>query len=189
MRMQRTLTPFVAAAALALASVAGAQAPAKPETSKSDAKGSLAGADRKFVLEAARGNMTEVELGKLASERASSDAVKQFGQRMAADHGKAYDELKDLAQQKGLALPADLDPKHRQLQERLSKLSGAAFDRAYVEEMVKDHRKDVSEFRREAAQARDADLKAWAGKTLPTIEDHFKQVQQLQAQVKGRAAR
>ena len=80
-------------------------------------------------------------------------------------------------------------PKHRQLQERLSKLSGAAFDRAYVEEMVKDHRKDVSEFRREAAQARDADLKAWAGKTLPTIEDHFKQVQQLQAQVKGRAAR
>jgi predicted outer membrane protein len=110
MRMQRTLTPFVAAAALALASVAGAQAPAKPETSKSDAKGSLAGADRKFVLEAARGNMTEVELGKLASERASSDAVKQFGQRMATDHGKAYDELKDLAQQKGLALPADLDP-------------------------------------------------------------------------------
>jgi predicted outer membrane protein len=78
MRIQRTSTAFLAAVALCLPSMAGAQAPAKPETSRSDTKGSLAGADRRFVLEAARGNMTEVELGKLASERASSDAVKQF---------------------------------------------------------------------------------------------------------------
>jgi putative membrane protein len=108
---------------------------------------------------------------------------------MATDHGKANDELKALAQQKGLTLPAEVDAKHRQLYDRLAKLSGAEFDRAYIEEMVKDHRKDVSDFRRQSQGAQDADVKAWAGKTLPTLEDHFKQVQQIQAQVKGRAAR
>ena len=101
------------------------------------------------------------------------------------------EELKNLAQQKGVTLPSDLDPKHRQLRDRLAKLSGAGFDRAYVNEMVRDHQKDVSEFKKEAARAKDPDLKAWADKTLPTLEDHLKQVQQVQAQVKSapRAAR
>jgi putative membrane protein len=187
--MHHTMIALATAVALALPAVASAQqAPAKPsktESAPADAKGSMAAADRKFVTEAARGGMAEVELGKLATERASSDGVKQFGQRMVTDHGKVNEELKGLAQQKGVALPADVGDKHRKLHARLAKLSGAEFDRAYVDEMVKDHRKDVSEFRREAGQAKDPDLKAWAGKTLPTLEDHLKQIQGLQAQVKG----
>jgi putative membrane protein len=184
MRTHRTLIALLAAAVLAVPSIAAAQAPKV----KADDTATLAESDRKFVMEAARGGVAEVELGKLASERASSDAVKQFGQRMVTDHGAANEALKDLAGTKGVALPTDLDPKHRKLRDRLAKLSGAAFDRAYVDEMVKDHRKDVADFRREAGRARDADLKTWAGKTLPTLEDHLKQVQSLQTQLKARGA-
>jgi putative membrane protein len=185
MRLYRTALALAIAAALAVP--AGALAQTKDQQSK----GGMAAADRKFVMAAAQGGLAEVELGKMAAEKGASDAVKQFGQRMADDHGKANDELKNLAQQKGLTLPTDLDSKHRQVIDRLSKLSGAEFDRAYVNDMVRDHRKDVAEFKREAERAKDPDLKAWAQKTLPTLEDHLKQVQQLQAQVKSapRAAR
>jgi putative membrane protein len=184
MRFHRTLVTLVAAAAIALPLGAGAQ-------TATDAKGGMPQADRKFMMNVARDGMAEVELGKLAAQKGNSDAVKQFGQRMADDHGKANDELKNLAQQKGLTLPTDLDSKHKQAMDRLSKLSGADFDRAYVNDMVRDHRKDVNEFKREADRAKDPDLKSWAQKTLPTLEDHLKQVQQLQAQVKSapRAAR
>jgi putative membrane protein len=194
MRLERTGIALAVAAALALPPVVMAQQPEKPakQTRAADqAKGALASADRKFVMEAAHGGMAEVELGKLAAEKGSSDAVKQFGKRMAEDHGKASDELKQLAQQKGVTLPTDLDAKHKQLRERLTKLTGAEFDRAYANEMVKDHKKDVADFKREASRAKDPDLKAWAGKTLPTLEDHLKQAQDMEAQVKSapRAAR
>jgi putative membrane protein len=108
---------------------------------------------------------------------------------MADDHGKASDELKQLAQQKGLTLPADLDPKHKALRDRLAKLNGADFDKAYASEMVKDHRKDVADFKRQANAAKDPDLKSWAGKTLPTLEEHLKQAQDMEGQVKTAKAR
>ena len=81
----------------------------------------------------------------------------------------------------------DLDAKQKKLHDRLSKLSGAEFDRTYVDEMVKDHRKDVKEFQREAEKAKDPDVKSWASKTLPTLQDHLKQIEGLQAQMKGTA--
>ena len=159
----------------------------KGEKSASADKGKLAAGDRKFVMEALKGGMAEVELGKLASERASSDAVKQFGKRMVEDHGKAGDELKALARDKGVTPPTQLDAKHARLRDKLAKLSGAEFDRAYVSEMVKDHRQDVKEFRREANAAKDPDVKGYASKTLPTLEEHLKQVERLQAQTAGSA--
>jgi putative membrane protein len=132
------------------------------------------GSDRVFVTKAARGGMAEVALGRLAVERGTSPDVKQFGQRMVDDHGKAGDELKTLAQSKNLPWPTGLDAKDRALEARLSKLSGAAFDHAYVKAMIADHRQDVSEFRIESRSGHDPDVKAWAGKTLPTLEDHLK---------------
>jgi putative membrane protein len=150
-------------------------------------KGKMASGDRKFVMEALKGGMAEVELGRLATEKASNDAVKQFGQRMVDDHGKAAEELKKIAQDKGIDTPAALDGKHRKLRDRLAKLSGPEFDRAYVSEMVKDHRKDVKEFQREAEKAKDPDVKSFASKTLPTLQDHLKQVESLQTQVKSTA--
>jgi len=135
------------------------------------------------MREAAIGGMAEVELGRLATEKASNDQVKQFGQRMVADHGKASTELKALAQQKGITLPADLDSKHKQTVDKLSKLSGAAFDQAYMEEMRKDHKKDVSEFKQQAMSGSDPDVKAWAASTLPTLQEHMQMAERTHAVV------
>ena len=150
-------------------------------------KGKLTSGDRKFLTQALRDNMAEVELGKLAGEKASSDSVKQFGKRMVDDHGMAVADLKKLAEDKGVMVSTDMDSTHKKLYDRLSKLSGAQFDRAYVDEMVKDHRTDVKEFQREAEKAKDPDVKSWAAKTLPTLQDHMKLVEDVQTQVKGTA--
>lgn len=135
--------------------------------------------DQHFVTDAAVGGMAEVELGKLAADKAANADVKKFGQRMADDHGKANDELKVLAQSEKITLPGAIDAKHKATIDRLSKLSGEAFDRAYVEEMLKDHQKDVAAFRTESKSGKDPEVKAWAGKTLPTLEEHLKMVQDL----------
>jgi putative membrane protein len=132
-----------------------------------------ANADHQFVVGAARGGMAQVELGKLAAQKGSRPEVKQFGQRMVDDHGKAVDELRTLAQNKNITLPTSIAAKDRALQNRLSKLSGPAFDRAYMSAMVTDHTKDVSAFRRTSQSARDGDVKAWASKTLPTVQQHL----------------
>ena len=146
--------------------------PAKAQSTATPKAGSLSAADSKFIHEAAAGGMAEVELGRLAADKASSPDVKQFGQRMVDDHGKANDELKSLASQKGVTLPSSPDAAQKSTQARLSKLSGDAFDRAYMQDMVKDHDKDVAAFKRASTTAADADLKAWAAKTLPTLEEH-----------------
>lgn len=153
-----------------------ARAPATGARQKAPS-GKAQAADQKFIMEAAKGGMAEVELGKLAADKASSDQVKQFGQRMVTDHGKANDELKSIAGGKNITLPSDLDAKDKALRDRLSKLSGAQFDRAYMQAMVRDHRKDVNEFKRESTSGKDADVKAFASKTLPTLEEHLKLAQ------------
>jgi putative membrane protein len=194
----RWMTTGVMVAALALApALAQAQSSAPARSDKADKrvtdrgedKSKLTAGDRKFVQEALKGGHAEVELGKLASEKAANDAVKTFGKRMAEDHGKASDELKKLAQDKGVSAPTELDGKHKRLHDRLAKLSGAEFDRAYMDEMVKDHRKDVKDFQREAEKAKDADVKAFASKTLPTLKDHLKEAESVHAQVKGSTAK
>jgi len=135
--------------------------------------------DEMFVLDVAKDGMAEVDLGKLASEKASNDEVKKFAERMVTDHNKANDELKTLAQSKSITLPSDLDPKDKATHDRLAKLSGAAFDRAYIQQMVAGHRKAVAAFKKESMSGKDPDVKAWAAKTLPTIEDHLKMAQDI----------
>jgi putative membrane protein len=147
------------------------------------ASGKLSAADTKFVHEAAAGGMAEVSLGKIAAEKATNPDVKTFAQRMVDDHSKANDELKAFASQKGVTLPADTDPAHKATEARLSKLSGAAFDKAYMADMVKDHDKDVAAFKHESTAAADADLKAWAAKTLPTLQEHQTQAKSINAKV------
>lgn len=144
-----------------------------------DQSGSLTPADAKFVKEAAVGAMTEVELGHLAVQNGSNPDVKQFGQRMVTDHGKELSELKSLAQAKGIDLPMELDKKHKEDVEKLSKLSGADFDKAYSKDMLKDHRKDVKEFKKEAEQATDPDVKAFAAKEVPMLEEHLSMAEKL----------
>jgi putative membrane protein len=131
--------------------------------------------DQSFVMKVAEGGLAEVELGKLAAQKGQSEEVKKFGQRMVDDHGKANDELKSLAQQKNITIPTDLNAKDKALRDTLASLKGAQFDREYMHAMLTDHQKDVAAFRTESKSGKDPDVKAWAGKTLPTLEEHLKQ--------------
>ena len=133
----------------------------------------VSSADKSFVEKAAIGSMAEVQMGRLAQQKAGSDQVKQFGTRMVDDHSKANDDLKQVASHKGITLPSDLDAKHKNKMAKLEKLSGAQFDRAYMDDMVSDHKKDVAEFEKQAKSGNDADIKGFAPKTLPTLQQHL----------------
>ncbi|HEY2435018.1 MAG TPA: DUF4142 domain-containing protein [Vicinamibacterales bacterium] len=185
--MKQRVVVAVAALAFAACPVCAQTAAGTPATqSKSgSAMKSAADADQAFARDAAIGGMAEVQLGNLAKQNASSADVKQFGDRMSTDHGKGNDELKQLAATKNLTLPADLDAKHKAVVDRLSKLNGAAFDKAYMTAMVSDHKEDVAKFRKESTSGKDADLKAWAAKTLPTLEEHLKMAQDTASKVGG----
>jgi len=139
----------------------------------------LSAADQKFVKNAAEGGMAEVQLGQLAQTKAQDPKVKEFGQRMVDDHTKANDRLKSLASQKGVTLPTDVSSKDKAEADKLSKLSGAEFDKAYIRYMVQDHTKDVSEFQKESQSAKDSDVKSFASSTLPTLQDHLKQAKEI----------
>jgi putative membrane protein len=156
----------LAAATVCLAAAFGAfaQAPAKSTLPRGDAA---------FLKKAAADGMAEVQLGQLAAGKAMRDEVKQFANRMVADHSKANDDLKGIAGANGVALPDGPDAKHRRLMAKLDKLSGGDFERAYMHEMVEDHRKDVREFRKHANSRKDSDVKAFAGRTLPTLQSHL----------------
>jgi putative membrane protein len=146
--------------------------------------GAVPAPDRAFAEKAAAGGAAEVEAGKVAEQRASHDKVKQFGARMVQDHGKANGELKQIAAGKGLQLPGTPDADHQQQMARLQKLTGAEFDRAYMDHMVKDHRKDIAEFRKQASSGKDPEIKAFAAKTLPTLEEHLKMAEATNAEVR-----
>jgi len=137
------------------------------------AASSLKTQDKNFLMEAAQGGMVEVELGKLAVQKGSSDTVKQFGQKMVDDHSKVNSDLTQIASTKGLTVPSDLDAKHQATITKLSNLSGAAFDRAYAKEMLNDHTKDVAAFERANKSSADPDVKAFVEKTLPTLQEHL----------------
>jgi putative membrane protein len=163
--------------------------PAQPDIAKTTqpAKHASAANDASFVKQAAEGGMLEVAKGKLAAQKASHDAVKQFGQKMVDDHTKAGDELKSIASGKSISLPGDTPtPPMQALLAKMEKLEGAAFDRAYVDDQIRDHEKTVALFEREAKTGKDAELKAFAEKTLPTLKEHLAMVRDLKTKlVKG----
>lgn len=139
--------------------------------------------DQRFMKDAALGNEAEIQLGQMAQEKASSPAVKSFGERMIKDHSDANTKLKAIAQSQHISLPIALDPQHRETAEGLSKLSGPQFDQAYMRLMVKEHTEDVDKFKKEAADAHDDTVKQFATATLPVLESHLKEAQQVQRQL------
>jgi putative membrane protein len=144
----------------------------------------LTSGDSTFADKAAQGGMAEVKLGQLAKDKASSQAVKDFGQKMIDDHTKANDDLKGVAAKEGVTLPTSLDARDQATYDRLSKLSGTAFDKAYMRDMVADHRTDVNEFRRESDHGTNPGLKAFAARTLPTLEEHLKLAESTETNLK-----
>lgn len=135
--------------------------------------------DRQFVTKAATGGLLEVKLGELAQQKASASDVKQFGQKMVDDHGKANDELKQLAQQKRIEVPSELTGEAKEHYDKFAKLSGNDFDQKYVAMMVRDHKEDIADFEKEAKNGNDPDAKAWAAKTLPTLKSHREMIQKI----------
>ena len=162
--------------------------PTQSGSQGSNATARLSSGEQSFVKEAATGGLMEVELGRLATEKAASPEVKQFGQRMVDDHGKVNQQLTTLAQQKNVQVPTEVTGKAKADYDRLSKLSGEQFDRAYMQLMVRDHRKDVADFRKQSTGAKDAEVKSFASQTLPTLEDHLKMAQQTQTSLNAARA-
>ena len=151
-------------------------------TGEQTAMAGLSSQDRDFLMDAAMGGMMEVQLGRWAMQLGASDAVKQFGQRMVDDHSKANAELMTLASSKGITLPTELDKKHQAQVRKLTRLSGAEFDRAYAKMMLSDHNKDVGEFEKQSTKGADADVKAFATSALPTLREHLQMAQALSPQ-------
>lgn len=170
-----TLTALFAASALAWPLAAVSQASKE---------------DQKSIHALSEANLAEVEAGKLAQQKAASDEVKKFGQHMVQDHGKMLDEIKQLAEKKNATIASGPNKEHRAAMKKLQAMSGESFDRAYMDQMVKDHKKALKLVQDTAKNAKDAELKAAAQKAVPEIQEHLKMAQDLskQSQAKGKSA-
>jgi putative membrane protein len=129
--------------------------------------------DTEFAVKAADGGMLEVKLGELAQTKGTSPAVKDLGRMLVKDHGKANEELKALAQTKNITLPATLSEKCEKEYNDLAAKNGQDFDDAFTDYMVKDHKKDVDAFKKEAEKGEDPDIKSWAAGKVSTLEHHL----------------
>jgi putative membrane protein len=127
----------------------------------------------KFAVAAANGGMMEVELGKLAQEKAINKQVKDFGEMMVKDHTKANDELKSIAAQKNITLPASVSDDSQKKIADLNKKSGKDFDKDYINMMVKDHKDDIDDFEKAAKDSTYPEIQSFAVKTLPTLYKHL----------------
>ncbi len=176
-RSGKTLVPALAALALVFGgtmAIAQQSSSSANSTQHSTKAATRTMNDAEFAQRAAEANLAEVKLGNLAEQKGTTETVKDFGKRMVADHSKAEDTLKTVAATNQITLPTALDAKDQAICDQLSKLSGEAFDRAYARDMLRDHRNDVAEFRDEASDGKDAAIKNFASRTLPTLETHLK---------------
>jgi len=136
--------------------------------------------DEKFVMMASAMDLAEINLGRVAVQKAMNPEVKQFGQKMVADHTKSSKELLMLLGKKqGLKAASTMDQEHQALHDKLSQLKGADFDQMYMMHMAQDHKKAVALFKHQASEGKDEDLKAFAAKTLPVVQEHLKMAEQL----------
>lgn len=135
--------------------------------------------DKEFVRKALEGGMAEVEFGELASEKAASPDVKQFGQKMVTDHTKLGDQMKQVAQEIGVTPPTHLSKKDQELKTKLQGMLGTQFDDAYIKAMVKDHKKDAEDFKSEAQQSQNPAVKQAAEQGAQVIDQHLQIIQQI----------
>ena len=177
--MKSRVTSTTALTLFSLALIGANMTRAQSTTAPADAGTNPSAADKKFAHEAMQGGMAEVQLGQLATQKAGGDDVKQFGQKMVDDHGKLNDQMKQLAPSLGVTPPAQLSPKDQALQNKLQGLSGDEFDKAYLQAMVSDHKKDLHEFKKEASSTQNPQLKDAAQQGETVIQGHLQMVEQL----------
>jgi putative membrane protein len=133
---------------------------------------------QQFITKAIQGNLAEVAMGQLAQQRAGSDGVRSFGQMLEQDHSSANQQATSAASSLNVTVPTQPSKKQREEHDRLSKLSGSAFDRAFVKHMVTDHKKDISDYEKEAKRS-DGQVSEYAQATLPTLQKHLETAQSL----------
>ncbi|HVF63785.1 MAG TPA: DUF4142 domain-containing protein [Casimicrobiaceae bacterium] len=164
---------------------AGTGASSSAAATKTGATTSLSASERRFVEKAAIGGMAEVEMSKMAVDKAQSQQVKDYAKRLVDDHTKANAELMQIAKSKGVTPPAAIDSAHKRAMDKMAKRSANDFDRAYIAEMIDDHQKDIRDFRSMSKSAKDADLKAFTTKTVPVLEQHLQLAKTTEAAVKN----
>jgi putative membrane protein len=135
--------------------------------------------DRNFVEDMAQEGQGEVALGQLAEQKATNPEVKQFAALMVRDHTRAGEELKTIAAKNNVELKAELADEHKDLRERLSKLSGPEFDREYMKAMIDGHEEAVDDTKNKAEHSDNADIKQWASKALPTVQQHLERAREI----------
>jgi len=140
--------------------------------------------DAKFAVDAANGGMTEIKLSELATTKATNAKVKEFAAMMITDHSKAGGELTAIAKTKNITMPDSVNADSKKAIEDLSKKTGADFDKAYVDKMVADHKATVDMFEDASKKLKDADLKAFVDKTLPTIKGHLEHINIIKSSIK-----
>jgi len=171
------------ALALALAYLPGAARAQRDKATDKPAPETVT--DAQFVLRASAMDLAEINLGRLGARQATSADVKKFAQRMLDDHTKSSADLLKAANKASLAPAQTMDAQHRQLAQKILELKGADFDRMFMTHMVEDHQKAIALFEAASKSAKDADLKAFAGKTLPTLREHLKMAQDTLGKLKG----
>jgi putative membrane protein len=142
--------------------------------------------DQEFITKAAQGSMMEIQLAQMAQEKAASEEVKDYAKKLEQDHKKANDQLKEIASERGVDVPQDLGS-HAKTMDKFSKLSGEEFDKAYIRSQVKDHKKDIKLFQKQANRGMDSSVKEFAENTVPVLQEHLRMAQQLQSSVGTRA--
>lgn len=211
MSIFRTILPTLAGAVLLLAQTAGQQQPQQkpPEQQKPGQARNPAGAapttlaanEREFLQKTAINGRKEVEMARVATQKASNSEVKKFAERLVEDHTKANQEIEDLARRKGVNIPAESTAPAERAEssesaksarskgspaqgsrahmEQLSKLSGEQFDRAFIQRMIESHTKSVAEFERQSKNATDNDIRSLTAKLLPTLKEHLEQARNI----------
>jgi putative membrane protein len=153
------------------------QSQGAPESGSASTSGTssspLSAMDMKFIREASAGGIAEVKMGYMGVQSGTSSQVKNLGQKLIQDHTAANKELEQLAASKGVAITPDVDAKHQKMLDTLAKLNGAEFDRAYLHSAVMDHEKDIKKYQAAAEKATDQDIRAFAQRSLPILQQHL----------------
>lgn len=146
-------------------------------------QGKLSPADRQFAEETAMCNRAELELSKVAAQKASNPSVKQFAQMMMQDHGQGSSQLTTVSQQKGMKPPTDVPEPDKRMRDRLQEVSGQQVDMMYMKHMYAAHMKDLTSFQLYAQTGQDPDLKRFANSQVPVLQQHLRQAESILSQM------
>ncbi|MCU1263437.1 MAG: outer membrane protein [Bryobacterales bacterium] len=149
---------------------------ADPTTHPIDDTGIL---DKQFIMDVALRGMRQIEVAKIAIDKTSNPAIKQYAQKVVREQGKATGALKRIAGKQSITIPDSIDTKQQADVDRLAKLSGEGFDRAYMKDQVRMHERSLRDFQREVKDGRDDSVKQFAARVLPLVEQHLQTAKDL----------